>query len=106
MFSRKNLEKDVLATKNTRDGVDTSRESLSEENHVGLDGGIVLEAKEFTGTSETLYSFHVVRSSRVRSGERRKAYGLNFNADEENVVLLAKGLNSLKVIFIRNDDTV
>jgi len=31
---------------------------------------------------------------------------LNFIADEENVVLLAKGLNSLKVIFIGNDDTV
>lgn len=55
VFSRENLKEDVLATEDTRDGVDTTGESLSEENHVGLDGGIVLEAKEFTGTSETLY---------------------------------------------------
>lgn len=54
VFSRKNLKEDILATEDTRDRVDTTRESLSEENHVGLDGRVVLEAKEFTGTSETL----------------------------------------------------
>lgn len=104
MLSRKNLKKNIFATENTRDGVDTSRESLSEENHVGLDGGVVLEAKEFSSTSETLSCDCWV--STVHKGEKEGSYSLNFIANEKNVVFLAKGLNSLEVVLIGNNDTV
>jgi hypothetical protein len=60
VFSGENLKKDVFATEDSGDGVDSSRESLAEENHVGLDVRVVLEAEEFTGTSETLPKIRTV----------------------------------------------
>lgn len=43
---------------------------------------------------------------RVEAGEGSpEAYSLDLIADQENVVLLAKGLNLLEVVLIGNDDS-
>lgn len=107
VLSGKDLKEDLLATKDTRDGVDTSRESLSEENHVGLDLGVVLEAEKLSGTGETLETIPFCQSLQVgtRRLMREGSHGLDFVTDQEDVVLLAEGLNSLEVVLIGDNDT-
>ena len=73
-------EEDVLAREHGRDGVDSAREGLAEENHVGLDVGVVLEAQELARARETLReprnvsstSLSTGRGENARSGPRRR----------------------------------
>lgn len=105
MFSREDLEEDVFATEHGRDGVDSSREGLAEEDHVGLDLGVVLEAEELARASETLCAHERQRDNVFESIAVFEAYSLNFVADEEDIVLFAERLNSLEVVLVRDDDT-
>lgn len=71
MLSGKDLKEDLAGRENGRDGVDSTTEGLAEEDDVGLDAGVVLEAEKLAGASETLRKV-VGRSARIVRAARRE----------------------------------
>lgn len=66
MLARLDGQENISSGENTRHRVDTSRERLAEEDHIGLDGRVVLEAEELAGTGETLHTGPRVSSGRSK----------------------------------------
>lgn len=113
MLARLDREEDVSPGKDGRDRVDAARKGLAEQDHVGLDGRVVLEAEELSSTGESLVRRTVLASAlRFRGGTGRESaqeertHGLDLVANEEDIVLPAQRLHLLEVVLVRDDDTV
>lgn len=105
MLAGEDGEEDVLAREDGRDRVDAARKRLAEEDHVGLDVGVVLEAEELARARETLRAREGASASGTEEWVRASAtHSLDLVADEEDVVLAAERLDLLEVVLVRNDD--
>lgn len=95
----------------------SARESLAEEDHVGLDV-VPLAAEHLSRSSETLGNpsqrkkerrrlpgqLNYKMESSWRRDEEGETHSLDLVADEQNVVLLAELLDLLQVPIVRNED--
>lgn len=83
MRTRLNDHHDILAAKHGTDGVHAARDGLAKRDHIRLDAG-PLGAQHAAGAANT---------------------SLDLIADEENVVLLAEGLDLGEVVLIGDHNT-
>lgn len=73
MLAGEDGEEDVLAREDGRDRVDAARKRLAEEDHVGLDVGVVLEAEELARARETLRAREGASASGAEEWVRARA---------------------------------
>lgn len=83
MGARLNSEHDILAAEHTRNRVHTTRNSLAQQDEVGLDS-TPLVAEQLAGTGDT---------------------SLDLIADQQDIVLVAEGAGFLEVAWIGDDNT-